>query len=270
MNSLDFFRTIYNSYISPVLDVLILAFILYKAYEMIVKTNTVQLFKSVLIVAMAFFVVSIFQLKTLMWIFKVMLPVLALAFAIVFQPEIRKIMLKLGQTEWLTFGAKSKHTSVDAVIQAAERLSELRRGMLVVFLRTTKHDNIINTGVMLNADVSASLLLTIFDHDTPLHDAACFVQNGKIIAAGCFLPLSEQYNIKKTFGTRHRAALGMSEQGDCVVMVVSEETGAISLAYEGELHYRLSVAELTRKLEELLDTSKEIKRKDTLDEYKVS
>ena len=270
MNSLDFLRTVYNSYISPVLDVLILAFLLYKSYEMIVKTNTVQLFKAALIVAMACLVVWILNLETLQWIFRTLVPVLAVGFAIVFQPEIRKIMLKLGQAEWLTFGSKSRHTSVDAVIQAAEKLSEMRRGMLVVFLRTTKHDNIINTGTTLNADVSASLLLTIFAHDTTLHDAACFVQNGKIIAAGCFLPLSEQYDIKKTFGTRHRAALGMSEQGDCVVMVVSEETGAVSLAYDGELHYGLSVAELTRKLEELLDTSKETKRKDTLDEYKVS
>ena len=105
MTSLDLLRTVYNSYISPVLDVLILAFLLYKSYEMIVKTNTVQLFKAALIVAMACFVVWILNLKTLQWIFLKIVPVLAVGFAIVFQPEIRKIMLKLGQAEWLTFGS---------------------------------------------------------------------------------------------------------------------------------------------------------------------
>lgn len=270
MTGLDILWQFYQSYIAPFLDVLILAFLLYKAYELIIKTNTLQLFKAALIVVLAYAIVWVLHLQTMLWIFYKMGPVLIVAFAIVFQPEIRKIMLKLGRAEWLTFGSKSRHTSVDAVIQAAEKLSEMRRGMLVVFLRTTKHENIISTGTPLNADVTAALLLTIFDHDTPLHDAACFVQNGKILAAGCFLPLSEQYDIKKTFGTRHRAALGMSEQGDCVVLVVSEETGAVSLAYDGELHYNLSVLELTHKLEELLDTSKEIKRKDTIDEYKIS
>ena len=104
-----------------------------------------------------------------------------------------------------------------------------------------------------------------------MHDAACFIENGKIIAAGCFLPLSEQYDIKKTFGTRHRAALGLSEQTDAVILVVSEETGAISLAYDSKLHYDLSITELTKTLEELLEITSDSRNiEDTIDESRIN
>ena len=113
--------------------------------------------------------------------------------------------------------------------------------------------DIMDTGTYLNADLTSSLLVTIFGHDTPLHDGASVIQNGKIVASGCFLPLSEQYDIRKTFGTRHRAALGLSEETDAVILVVSEETGAISLAYDSRLHYDLTMEQLNETLETLLD-----------------
>jgi diadenylate cyclase len=125
--------------------------------------------------------------------------------------------------------------------------------MLAVFIRRNGLKDIAETGTRLNADLSSSLLVTIFGHDTPLHDGAAIIQGGRVIAAGCFLPLSEQQDIRKTFGTRHRAALGLSEETDAVVMIVSEETGAISLAYDSKLYYDLSSAEITRQLEDLLE-----------------
>jgi len=141
--------------------------------------------------------------------------------------------------------------------------------MLAVFVRHTKMDDIMDTGTRINADLSSSLLVTIFGHDTPLHDGACFIQAGKVVSAGCFLPLSEQYDIKKTFGTRHRAALGLSEQTDAVVMVVSEESGAISLAYDSKLHYDLKTDQLTKILENLLElTPDQYTIEDTIDESK--
>jgi diadenylate cyclase len=142
---------------------------------------------------------------------------------------------------------------LEAVLTAAEVLSEQKRGALVVFPRNINIKNITDTGTRLNADLSSSLIVTIFAYDGPLHDGALVVQGGKIIAAGCFLPLSDQQDIRKSFGTRHRAALGMSEQSDAIVLVVSEETGAISLAYDGKLFYDLSTIEVQRKLKELLD-----------------
>ena len=150
-------------------------------------------------------------------------------------------------------------------------LSKQRRGMLVVFTRHTKMNDIVETGTKLNADLSSSLLLTIFAFNTTLHDGACIIQGGKIVAAGCFLPLSEQYDIKKTFGTRHRAALGISEVTDAVVLVVSEESGAISLAYDSRLHYNLTMPELTKTLENLLELSPdEYNLEDTVDESKAN
>lgn len=268
MKAFDSLSAIYDV-IRPIIDLGILTFILYKAYELIIKTNGIQIIKAAVIVALAYAAALLLKLDTLRWILNVMGPGLLIAFAIVFQPEMRKLFLKMGQTQWFAFGSRSRHTYVDSVLIAAEMLSKQRRGMLVVFMRHTKMDDIINTGTKLNADLSSSLLVTIFGMDTPLHDGACFVQGGKLISAGCFLPLSEQYDIKKTFGTRHRAALGLSEVSDAVVLVVSEETGAVSLAYDSKLHYDLTMTELTKILENLLDiTPDAYQLEDTIDENK--
>ncbi|MCL2472585.1 MAG: diadenylate cyclase CdaA, partial [Treponema sp.] len=195
----------------------------------------------------------LFKLSTLQWLLNIMAPGLLIAAAIVFQPELRKIIIRLGQGELFRPDSKPRLGLLEAVVTAAEILSREKRGMLVVFPRRGNIRNIIDTGTRLNADISSSLIVTIFEFDTPLHDGAMVIQNNRIMAAGCLLPLSEQVNIKKSFGTRHRAALGMSEQSDAVVLVVSEESGAISLAFDSRIYYDLSPIEVTRKLKELLD-----------------
>lgn len=268
MNQFETLIKIYD-FIRPVLDIGIITFLLYKAYQLITKTNAIQLIRAAVVVVLSYAVAVILQLRTLLWIFSVIAPGLMMAFAIVFQPELRKVFLKLGQAEWFTFGSRAKHSYVDSVLIAAEMLSKQKRGMLAVFMRCTKLDNILSTGTRLNADLSSSLLVTIFGHNTPLHDGACFIQGGKILAAGCFLPVSEQYDIKKTFGTRHRAALGLCEVSDCVVLVVSEETGAYSLAYDSKLHYDLTMDQVTRILERQLDITPDQQIiEDTIDEHK--
>ena len=270
LNALEGFLTVF-SYIRPLIDIGVMTFLLYKVYELIVKTNAMQIIKAALVVALFYAFAFILQLETLLWILQKFAPGIAIAFAIVFQPELRKLFLKIGQNEWFSFGNRSRHTYVDAVLIAAETLSKLKKGMLVVFARHTKLDDIIETGTLLNADISSALLVTIFQYETPLHDAACIVQNGKIISAGCFLPLSEQYDIKKTFGTRHRAALGLAETTDAVVLVVSEESGAISLAYDSKLHYDLKPTQITKILENLLDISSDQETiEDTIDENKAA
>ncbi len=257
------------NFIRPVLDIAVISFIFYKVYQVIIKTSGMQLAKAALMILLAFMVAKALNLETLLWVMTIIAPGLFVCFAIVFQPEIRKIFLKLGQKEWFTFGNRSKHTYVDSVLIAAEMLSKQRRGMLACFLRHNKVPEIVDTGTKVNADLSSNLLITIFGHDTPLHDGACFIQGGKLVAAGCFLPSSEQYDIKKTFGTRHRAALGLSEVSDAVTVVVSEETGAISLAYDSHLHYDLSIPELTNTLEHLLQiTAGDKIIEDTIDESK--
>jgi diadenylate cyclase len=251
--------------IRPILDVALLAFLLYKGYELLVKTQALQLVKGAGFLALVYGIAFLFKLTTLQWVLTVMGPGLFIAVAIVFQPELRKIIIRLGQAEFFRPDTKPRIGQLDAVVTAAELLSQQKRGMLVVFPRRINIRNIIETGTRINAEISSSLIVAIFEFDGPLHDGAMVIQHGKIAAAGCFLPLSEQQNIRKSFGTRHRASLGMSEQSDAVVLVVSEETGAISLAYDAKLYYDLSPIEVTRKLKELLDrgSRREAERSDS-------
>ena len=246
------FQGIYN-YIRPVLDVAILAFLLYKAYELLVKTQAIQLVKGAGFFALVYGIAFIFRLTTLQWLLSILAPGLFIAIAIVFQPELRKIIMRLGQGEFFRPDSKPRIGQLESVITAMEILSQQRRGALVVFPRKANLRSIIETGTRLNAEISSQLIVTVFEFDTPLHDGAMIIQNNRIVAAGCFLPLSEQQDIRKNFGTRHRAALGMSEQSDAVVLVVSEESGAMSLAYDLKLYYDLSSIEINRKLRELLD-----------------
>ena len=243
------FNSVYD-FIRPVLDVLFLAFLLYKAYDLLLKTQAAQLIKGASFLALVYGMAVLLRLSTLEWILKALAPGLFITLAIVFQPELRRIIIRLGQGELFRPDTRPRLGLLEAVVTAAEILSREKRGMLVVFSRRVNIKNIIETGTRLNADISSSLIVTIFEYDTPLHDGALIIQNNRIVAAGCFLPLSEQSNIRKSFGTRHRAALGMSEQFDVVVLVVSEETGAISIAYDGQVFYDLSTVEVTRKIKD--------------------
>jgi diadenylate cyclase len=243
----------YYYLIRPVLDVAILTFLLYKAYELLVRTQAIQVIRGAGALVLLYGAAMLFKLATLQWVLSILTPGLFIAIAIIFQPELRKIIIRLGQADLFRPDSKPGIGQLEAVIIAAEILSRQRRGALVVFPRKVNIKNIIDTGTRLNAEISSSLIVTVCEFDTPLHDGAMIIQNSRIVAAGCFLPLSEQQDIRKSFGTRHRASLGLSEQSDSVVLVVSEETGAISIAFDGKLYYDLSTVEVTRKLRDLLD-----------------
>jgi len=252
---MEWFQKLKSVYdiIRPVLDVAILAFLIYKTYDLLVKSQAAQLIRGAGFIALIYGLSVLFSLSTLQWLLRILAPGLIIAVAIVFQPELRRMFIRLGQGELFRPDSKPRLGSLEAVITAAEILSREKRGMLVVFARRTNIRSIIETGTRLNADISSSLIVSIFEFDTPLHDGALIIQNNHIAAASCFLPLSEQSDIKKSFGTRHRAALGMSEQTDAVVLVVSEETGAISLAFDGKIYYDMSPIEVTGKFKDLLD-----------------
>ncbi|MCL2763807.1 MAG: diadenylate cyclase CdaA [Treponema sp.] len=255
-------------FIRPVLDVALLAFILYKGYELLEKTQALPLVKGAGFLALVYGIAFLFNLTTLQWVLTMIAPGLFIAIAIVFQPELRKIFMRLGQTDFFRPSTTVHIGKLDAVITAAELLSRRRRGMLAVFPRKINLKNIIETGTKINAEISSSLIVALFEFDGPLHDGAMVIQHGKIAAASCFLPLSERQDIRKNFGTRHRASLGMAEQSDAVVLIVSEETGAMSLAYDAKLYYDLTPAEVTRKLMDLLDkgSRKEAAGKDVSEE----
>lgn len=245
-----------------VLDIAILSFLIYQLYKLLIQTRALQLLKGAIIIMVFYAIAYILTLDTLKWILNGIATVIVIVLAVVFQPELRSIFTKIGQRDWFksTSGAKPKR--IDTVINAVEVLAERRRGALIVFTRKMGLKNIMDTGTLLDAEISSSLILTVFSFDTPLHDGALVIQNGRIRSGGCFLPLSEQIDIKRSFGTRHRAALGLAEETDAVVLIVSEETGAISLAYDANLFYDLSAKETRKKLVYLLNYREEIAGKD--------
>jgi diadenylate cyclase len=243
----------FSNFVRPALDVLLLAFLLYKAWEVLVKTQAIQLVRGTLLLAGVYAAALILQLSTVTWVLNILAPGLVIGLAIVFQPELRKIFMRLGQSGFFRGGTRPRISLVEAVLNAVEMLSSAKRGALIVFARNVGLKNIIDTGTKLDCILSSSLVQSLFGWDTPLHDGALVIQGGRAAAAGCFLPLSEQQDIRKSFGTRHRAALGLSEEADAIVLVVSEETGALSLAYESKLYYGLSIDQVRERLGELLD-----------------
>ena len=248
---------IFREIIRPVLDVSLLAFIIYRSYQILVKTRAVQLIKGtafmVVIYALAFFL----KLNTLLWILNLLVPGLVIGIAIIFQPELRKIFTQIGRGDWFRLSSRNREIDVESILNSMEVLSAKKIGALIVFTRNVGLKNIIESGTILNAELSSSLLLTIFSEGAPLHDGAVIIDNGKIIAAGCFLPLSEQADIRRSFGTRHRAALGLAEETDAVILIVSEESGAMSIAYDANLYYDLSLEEIGYRLKMLLEYREE-------------
>ncbi len=244
---------VFYGFVRPIIDIAVLAFIIFKAYKILIKTQAIQLVKGLVFMALLYAAAFLLGLSTLSWILKLFAPSIIIAVAILFQPELRKIFMRLGQGNWFGSSGKPRVTQLEAVLNAAEILSSRRRGALIVFPRKVGLKNIIDTGTRLGAELSSALIITIFGHDTPLHDGAIVIQNGAVAAAGCLLPLSEQQDIRRSFGTRHRAALGLSEEADAIVLVVSEESGALSLAYDSKLYYNLPARTVHRRLFELLD-----------------
>jgi len=243
---------IVSDFILPALDIVLLAYLLFKIYEILEETRAIQLLRGAVILALVYAAAWLLQLSTLLWILEMIAPGLFIGVAIVFQPELRNIFARIGQREIFRASTRQKPFQIEAVLNAAEVLAGRHRGALVVFGRKVGLKNTIDTGTRVNADLSSALILTIFGHDGPLHDGAVVVSGGRLVAAGCFLPLSNQPDIRRSFGTRHRAALGMAEETDAVVLAVSEESGALSLAYDGNIFYDLDEDEVRRRLHDLL------------------
>ncbi|MEL3905180.1 MAG: diadenylate cyclase CdaA [Treponemataceae bacterium] len=243
---------VYTYYVSPVLDIIFLTVIFYLLYRVLAKTQAAQLLRGLFVLLFVYAIAFVFRLNTVLWILNTVAPSLLIGVVILFQPELRKIFLKMGQREWFASGGSSRFSQIDAIMNAAMIMSAKRRGMLVVFVRKSDMSEVMATGTRVNADISSSIFQTIFEFDTALHDGAAIVQNGRLMMAGCVLKLSEQQDISKSFGTRHRAALGTAETSDAVVLVVSEESGTLSLAYDSKLYYDLEPSVITARLEVLL------------------
>jgi diadenylate cyclase len=247
-----------RDYLIPFLDILLLSYLIYKSYQILVQTRAVQLVKGALLMALIYLLAFFLRLNTLLWILNLLVPGLVIGIAIIFQPELRRIFTRIGTRTWFRLRPRVRPYHLDAVLNAVEMLAVKRCGSLIVFTRNIGLNTIIETGTRLNADLTSSLILTIFTENTPLHDGAVVISEDQVIAAGCFLPISEQPDIRRSFGTRHRAALGLAEETDAVILVVSEENGAISLAYDANLLYDLSLQEISQRLKQIIEYQAEV------------
>lgn len=227
-------------------DVLIIAAVIYLLLGFINRTRAGQLAKGFMLIMGFYIVAGVLKMRTVLWLLNNILSVGVLSLVIVFQPEIRRALEKMGQTDqWAAKLFHNRHndpslrgrwrSAIIAICDAAERLSENRTGALIVLERRTNLSEIVRTGTPVNSEVNPEVLGTIFYEGTPLHDGAVVIQAGMIKAAGCVLPLSNNLDFGKDMGTRHRAALGIAENSDAIAIVVSEETGIISVAKNGVL-----------------------------------
>lgn len=232
-------NTIKSINIFSVLDILVVSYIFYKAYNLMKETRAEQLLKGMLLLVLLIPISSLLRLNMLYWILSNTLTIGVLSIIIIFQPEIRRVLEHLGRTTFNEVHILNDEEKMDAVvgevINAASNLSKLKTGALIVIEQRTGLAEIVTTGTKIDAAISSALLENIFVVNTPLHDGAVIIRNDRIAAAGCFLPLTTHDDLSKSLGTRHRAALGISENSDCIVVVVSEETGIISLAVNGSL-----------------------------------
>jgi diadenylate cyclase len=223
------------SIVRPVIEIGILAVFFYYLLLFIQGTPVIPVLKVLVILFIGFFLAQKFQLHTINWVFTKIFAILVIALLIVFQPELRRALVHLGEIPFFGFATTSKQNIIEEITQAVVNLSRKKIGALITIEREIGLNNYVATGVKIDSIVSRELLMTIFMPATILHDGGVIIQGDRISAAACTLPLSQNPNIEKTMGTRHQAALGITEETDAMVLVVSEETGTISLAYKGKL-----------------------------------
>jgi len=244
INLLDLLRS--------VVDILLVTYVIYKLIMVIRGTKAVQLLKGITVIVVVWFLSSLLQLKTLNFIMTQAITYGVLAIIIIFQPELRRALEQLGRGRFFSRELQEEEIrkqAIEAIVKATTYMAKRRIGALISIERETGLNEYIETGIPIEAQITSQLLINIFIPNTPLHDGAVIIKDGEIKAAACYLPLSESPFISKELGTRHRAAIGVSEVTDCVTIVVSEETGAISITKNGEIYRNLTEERLTELLE---------------------
>ncbi len=246
--------------VKSLIDIAIVAFLIYRLLLYLSKTRAMQILWGVvgLILLAAF--AKLFKLYTLSFILNSLLAIGIFALIVIFQPEIRKLLAKLGEKQFGVFGVgREIERSIDETVRACARLSEDKIGALIVFEREVDTDGYTEAGTLLDANVSKELIITIFWPGTPLHDGAVIIRSDRLYKAGVFLPLSLNPKLPQSLGTRHRAAIGITEETDAIAVVISEETGDISVAYSGKLIKSMDLKKLRNLLRSFLVKEEEKK-----------
>lgn len=243
-----------GSVISVLLDICIVTALFYYIFLLMQGTRAVQLMKGLLILVAAVTLSSWLELSALGWLLSQLWSVIILAVAVIFQPEIRRALEQIGRSRLYLRPFEGSNVDMqsvyDAVVKAALEESKHNIGMLVVLEREIGLNNYVETGIRMDCLVSEQALINIFVHNTPLHDGAAIIRGDRILAAACFLPLSDNPNLSMSFGTRHRSGIGLTEVSDALVVIVSEETGAISVAVDGHIYGNLDERALRRHIEQ--------------------
>jgi diadenylate cyclase len=244
--------------ISSVVDILLVAALFFGLFHLMQRTRAVTLVRGILLVAFAGILASNFlRLTALTWLIRNSIPALLVAIPVIFQPELRRALERLGRPQSLLLSRRNSTTTqfIARLSRASGALSKSRLGALIVIERHTGLQEYVDTGVELDAEVSVDLLVTVFNKGTPLHDGAVIIRDERVLAAGCTLPLSENPDLERELGTRHRAGVGITETTDALVIIVSEETGLISVAQNARLKRHLDEGDLNRLLTAIYNPS---------------
>lgn len=257
--------------ISDFVDIIIVAYLLYKFIWLARKSNFSNVAKGIVLIIVGLWLSEVLKLTMINYLLRKVLELGLIALLIIFQPELRRLLERLGST--FSNGKALNGTAINDVItqtvNACMSMSETHTGTLIIFERSVSLTHIISNGTIINSDVSAELLKNIFFKNAPLHDGAVIIRNMKIAAAGCVLPLTDRTNLNKELGTRHKAGIGMSEKSDAVVVIVSEETGAVSVAIDGMLKRHLTEESLSSILHtELVKEQNEDDKHDIITHFK--
>lgn len=236
-----------------IFDIIVVAAILYKTYQMIQDTRAITLVKGLMVIVSLTIICGWLNLHVISWLLQKLSEWLLIALPILFQPELRRALEHLGQGQFFSHGAslldkKEAATVVDEIVKTAKKLSQTRTGALMVIEREMKLNDISVTGIHIDGIISSEFLLNVFIVNTPLHDGAAIIRGNRLISAACVLPLTENNRLSTELGTRHRAAIGLSEQCDALIVVVSEETGTISVAENGRMVRHLDEQTLAAKI----------------------
>ena len=260
--------------VTDVVEIAIISFVVYHIMVWIRKTKAWSLLKGLIVILGFLLLAAIFNMSTILWIAEKSFSVLLMVMVVVLQPELRRALEQLGQKNiFFSFlssdankqkGRYSDHT-IDEIVKASFAMGRVKTGALMVFERNETLAEYEKTGILIDAVVSSQLLINIFEHNTPLHDGAVIFRGDRIVSATCYLPLSDNRNLSKALGTRHRAGVGISEATDSLTVIVSEENGKVSVAYGGELFSGLSQEGLREKLEIIQDKPQEENKRGWLD-----
>lgn len=246
-----------GDFIIALVDITVVAYVLYRFFMLIKGTRAVQLIKGIIMLLIATTVSQWLKLYTINWLLVNVRTILLVALPVVFQPELRRALEQIGRGGFMNrafifIGTEDMSRVIDEVVRACETMSKQRVGALIVIERDTRLGDFIETGIRLDSHVTAELLINIFVPNTPLHDGAVIIRGDRIMAAACFLPLTDAANLSVELGSRHRAALGITEHSDAIAVVVSEETGIISLANAGKIIRHLEASSLREMLGALI------------------